>query len=111
MRACATSCSSRSRRATDSYSTATVEGFCGRSGTNPDTFCNLFQAGNLPGARPTFINFGEGTPAYDTDYDNWAPSVGVAWTLKGSSGVMGTSFRQNEGDSVLRGGFTQSVQP
>ena len=57
----------------NSYSTATVESFCGRSGTNPDTFCNLFQAGNQPGAPTTFINFGEGTPAYNTDYNNWAP--------------------------------------
>ena len=92
----------------NSYSTATVESFCGRSGTNPDTFCNLFQAGNLPGAPTTFINFGEGTPAYNTDYDNWAPSVGVAWTLKGSSGLMGTIFGRNEGDSVLRAGFTRA---
>jgi hypothetical protein len=92
----------------DSYSTATVESFCGRSGTNPDTFCNLFQAGNLPGARTTFINFGAGTPAYETDYDNWAPSVGVAWTLSGSSGLLGTLFGRNEADSVLRAGFTRA---
>ena len=39
----------------NSYSTATVESFCGRSGTNPDTFCNLFQAGNQPGA-PTDVH-------------------------------------------------------
>ena len=92
----------------DSYSTATVESFCGRSGTNPDTFCNLFQAGNQPGAPTTFINFGEGTPAYNTDYNNWAPSVGVAWTLKGSAGLTGLIFGRNEGDSVLRGGFTKA---
>jgi hypothetical protein len=92
----------------NSYSTATVEGFCGRSGTNPDTFCNLFQAGNQPGAPTTFINFGEGTPAYSTDYDNWAPSVGVAWTLKGGSGLTGTVFGRNDGDSVFRAGFTRS---
>jgi len=92
----------------DSYSTATVEGFCGRSGTNPDTFCNLFQAGNQPGVPTTFNNFGAGTPAYNTDYDNWAPSVGVAWTLKGSPGLMGSIFGQNEGDSVLRAGFTRA---
>ena len=91
-----------------SYSTATVESFCGRSGTNPDTFCNLFQAGNQPGAPTTFINFGEGTPAYNTDYDNWAPSVGVAWTLKGGSGLLGTMFGRNEGDSVLRAGYTKA---
>ena len=46
----------------DSYSTATVDSFCGVSGTNPDTICNLFQPGATPGARPTFVNFGSGTP-------------------------------------------------
>ena len=92
----------------DSYSTATVESFCGRSGTNPDTFCNLFQAGNQPGAPTTFINFGAGTPAYNTDYNNWAPSVGVAWTLKGSSGLMGSILGRSEGDTVVRAGFTKA---
>jgi hypothetical protein len=92
----------------DSYSTATVESFCGRSGTNPNTFCNLFQAGHQPGSPTTFINFGEGTAAYNTDYDNWAPSVGAAWTFNGSSGLLGAIFGTSEGDSVLRGGFTRA---
>ena len=92
----------------DSYSTATLESFCGISGTNPTTVCNLFQPGVTPGVAPTFIAFGKGTAAYETDYNNWAPSVGIAWTLKGSGGFMGTVFGRNEGDSVLRGGFTRA---
>jgi hypothetical protein len=92
----------------NSYSTATLESFCGVSGTNPTTICNLFQPGNLPGVLPTFIGFGKGTRAYETDYDNIAPSVGVAWTLRGSSGVLGTILGRNEGDSVLRAGFTRA---
>jgi hypothetical protein len=92
----------------NSYSTATLESFCGVSGTNPDTVCNLFQPGVMPGERPTFINFGEGTAAYETDYDNFAPSVGVAWTLKGSTGILGRIFGAQEGDSVVRGGFTRA---
>jgi hypothetical protein len=62
----------------------------------------------MPGVHPTFIAFGKGTSAYETDYDNWAPSVGIAWTLKGSSGVLGHILGRNEGDSVLRGGFTRA---
>jgi hypothetical protein len=92
----------------NSYSTATLDSFCGVSGTNPTTVCNLFQPGLMPGVRPTFIAFGKGSPAYETDYDNWAPSVGVAWTLKGSTGVLGTILGRNEGDSVFRGGFTRA---
>ena len=92
----------------NSYSTVTLESFCGISGTNPDTVCNLFQAGNTPGVRPTFIAFGKGTPAYETDYNNWAPSVGIAWTLGGREGFLGTLMGRNEGDSVIRGGFTRA---
>ena len=92
----------------NSYSTATFDAFCGRSGTSPDTVCNLFQSGNMPGERPTFDNFGKGQPAYDTDYNNWAPSVGVAWTLGGSSGMIGSLFGRSEGDSVIRAGFTKA---
>ncbi len=92
----------------DSYSTVTLDSFCGVSGTNSDTICNLFQPGATPGTRPTFVNFGSGTAAYDTDYNNFAPSLGVAWTLRGSNGFMGTILGRNEGDSVIRGGFTRA---
>ena len=93
----------------DSYSTVTLDSFCGVSGTNADTVCNLFQPSLTPrGPVPQFINFGAGTAAYNTDYDNIAPSVGIAWTLRGSSGLMGTIFGKNEGDSVFRGGFTRA---
>jgi hypothetical protein len=92
----------------DSYSTATPDSFCGLSGTNPDTVCNLFQPGVMPGSRPVFIPFGKGTPAYETDYNNFAPSVGVAWTLRGSTGFLGALFGKNEADSVVRGGFTRA---
>jgi hypothetical protein len=91
-----------------SYSTATIESFCGISGTNPATLCNVFQAGALGGVRPTFINMAEGQAAYDTDWDNIAPSVGFAWTLKGQSGILGTILGSQEGDSVVRGGFTRA---
>jgi len=86
----------------NSYSTATLDSFCGISGTNPSTICNLFQAGNTPGPLPTFIAFGEGTAAFETDTNNWAPSLGAAWTLKGSTGVLGRILGRSEGDSVVR---------
>jgi hypothetical protein len=65
----------------NSYSTATIADLCGISGVGPDGRCNLFQPGLTPGKRPEFINFGEGVKGYNTDYDNIAPSVGMAWTL------------------------------
>ncbi|MGH7462253.1 MAG: TonB-dependent receptor domain-containing protein, partial [Longimicrobiales bacterium] len=92
----------------DSFSTATLADLCGISGVNPDTTCNLFQAGVTPGKRPEFINFGKGEPGYNTDYDNFAPSVGMAWTLKGQEGALGTIFGSSEADTVFRAGYTRS---
>ena len=43
--------------------------------------------------------------AYGTDRNNFAPSIGVAWTV-GGSGVLGLITGRLEGDSVLRGGYT-----
>ncbi len=78
----------------NSYSTATVDDAWGRSGNvagcNPSNptpaTCNLFKAGTLPGQLPQFTQLGEGTGAYSTDLDNWAPSVGFNWTPNAKDG-------------------------
>jgi hypothetical protein len=88
-----------------SYSTATMADLCGISGVAGDGGCNLFQAGVTPGKHPEFINFGKGSPAYDTDYDNFAPSVGVAWTFSGPSGLLRAITGE---DMVFRGGYTRA---
>jgi hypothetical protein len=90
-----------------SYSTATLDDLCGISGRNATTVCNLFQPGVMTGRHPQFINFGTGTPAYNTDYNNWAPSVGFAWTPSAQSGLFGRLLG-DQGDTVFRGGFTRS---
>ena len=90
-----------------SYSTATLADLCGVSGVNADTTCNLFQPGVQPGKHPEFVNFGKGTPAYNTDVDNLAPSAGVAWNPARKSGLLGTIMGP-EGDFVVRGGYTRA---
>jgi hypothetical protein len=75
------------------------------SGSSLDTQCNLFQAGNLPGKHPEFVNFSKGTYAYDTDYNNFAPNVGFAWTLNDQSGLMGALLGD---EAVVRGGWTRA---
>ena len=67
--------------------------------------CNLFQPGNMPGKRPQFINFAKGTHAYDTDYNNFAPNVGFAWTLNDRSGLLGTLLGD---EAVIRAGYTRA---
>ena len=92
-----------------SYSTATLADLCGISGvgngSSLDTTCNLFQPGNTPGKRPQFTNFSEGTYAYDTDYNNFAPSVGFAWTLNDKPAMLGALLGN---EAVLRGGYTRA---
>jgi hypothetical protein len=89
----------------DSYSTATIADLCGLSGVGPSGRCNLFQAGHMPGKHPEFVKFSRGTRAYDVDYDNFAPSLGVAWTIGGGSG----GWRRITGSElVVRAGYTRA---
>ena len=66
----------------DSYSTATLSDMCGVSGEGPGVGgrgCNLFQAGTLTGVKPAFEPLSSGASRYNTDFDNLAPNVGIAW--------------------------------
>ena len=89
-----------------SYSTPTIEDVCGRSGVNPGTgYCNLFKPGVLPGKSPQFFNLEKGKHAYNTDWDNVAPNVGVAWTPARRSGFLGAVMSD---ELVLRGGWARA---
>jgi hypothetical protein len=68
--------------------------------------CNLFQSGNQPGKLPQFHQYNKGEGAYNTDWNNFAPNVGFAWTLPARGGLFGTILGRSEGDSVLRAGYT-----
>ncbi len=93
----------------NSYSTVSYESLCGRSGVNDvsdvNRVCNIFQAGNMPGVVPEYVNFGKGVKAFDTDLNNWAPSVGFAWQLGPKEGFVGQLLGD---DAVLRGGYSKS---
>jgi hypothetical protein len=83
----------------NSYSTATLESLWGVSGVN-----NLFKPGVQPGSKPVFIPYTKGTRAYNIDKNNFAPSVGFAWTPNLGSPIF-RSFLGGDGDSVLRAGY------
>jgi hypothetical protein len=86
----------------NSYSKATVEDVWGVSGVG-----NLFQPGLTPGQPPQYTLYEKGEGAYNTDLNNWAPNVGFAWTLGGqSSTLLAAVLGREEGDSVIRGGYT-----
>ena len=90
----------------NSYSKATIESVCGRSGAATNGSCNLFQSGTQPGATPVFVQYDEGEGAYETDLNNFAPNLGFAWTMGGQGGILGAIAGRAEGDSVIRAGYT-----
>ncbi len=89
------------------YSKASIQQVCGVSGAKDDASCNLFQSGAMPGARSTYSKYEKGSKAYNTDYNNIAPSLGMAWAPAPRSGLLG-GLMGTEGDFVIRGGFTRS---
>ena len=69
----------------------------------------MFQPGVLQGAAPTLTMLTADTNAYNTDKNNLAPSVGVAWTVGSDKGFL-HKLLGSQGDSVVRGGFSVAYQ-
>lgn len=66
---------------------------------------NVFKPGTTTGRATQFNQWKEGDKAFDTDWGNFAPSVGVAWSPNWKSGFLGRAFG-NGGQTVVRGGFS-----
>ncbi|HUF46973.1 MAG TPA: carboxypeptidase-like regulatory domain-containing protein [Vicinamibacterales bacterium] len=101
----------------DSYSSSTLEDVWGISGfasTCTDVSnitvqdCNLFRPGFEPGKPISeYYPYNKGTNAYNTDRNNFAPSLGVAWTPTADNGWL-SRFLGQSGDTVFRAGFARS---
>ena len=90
----------------NSYSTTTMEDLCGPSGVGANGYCNLFQPGQMPGkARSEFYNLEKGVDAYKTDWNNFAPNVGIAWTPARRDGFLGTLMSD---ELVIRAGWSRA---
>ena len=89
-----------------SYTFADIANICGISGVSGDDRCNEFQPGSTPGIHPVYQQYKKGVAAYNVDYNNLAPSAGLAWTPTARPGFMGKLMGQ--GDFVVRGGYTRS---
>ncbi len=90
----------------NSYLTATVADVCGVSGLNSDGGCNLFKPGTLTGQKPVFQQFSANTRAFNVDYNNFAPNLGVAYTPHADSGFLRPMLGSAEGDTVLKAGYS-----
>ncbi|HEY0876750.1 MAG TPA: TonB-dependent receptor [Vicinamibacterales bacterium] len=90
----------------NSYSKATIADVCGISGIAENGACNFFSPVPRTTHTGQFVQYSKGEAAYNTDRNNFAPSIGIAWTLGGQSGLLGGIFGSNDADSVLRAGYT-----
>ena len=101
----------------NSYSAATLADLMGRTGLGANFvpgstvtgIGNLFQPGVADGTATTYKLLTADTHAYNTDKNNFAPNVGVAWTVGSDKGFLHTVFG-NPGDSVIRGGYSRTYQ-
>jgi hypothetical protein len=90
----------------NSYTTVSEADLYGVSGVG-----NLFKPGTLTGTKPSFVQYPQGTYAYNTDRNNLAPSAGIAWQLpEQSSGLGRLILGSQEGDSVIRAGAAMAFQ-
>jgi Carboxypeptidase regulatory-like domain len=74
-------------------------GVWGVSGVN-----NLFKPGTLTGTPTAFERFPQGTRAYNMDWNNFGPSVGLAWSPN-STGFL-KKLMGESGQTVIRAGFS-----
>jgi hypothetical protein len=65
---------------------------------------NLFKPGVMPGTNTLFIPFPANTKAYNTDWNNFAPSVGVTWRPTSRGGILGKLIGSDEA-TVVRGAY------
>lgn len=87
------------------YSTTTLEDLCGPSGVTGNG-CNLFQPGSTPGKPVSeFYQLEEGQNAYNTDWNNFAPNIGFAWTPSQPGGFLGALMSD---EFVVRGGYARA---
>jgi len=89
------------------YSQATVAQVCGVSGAANDHACNLFQPGNMPGNHPQYTQYQSGAKAHNTDWNNFSPSAGFAWTPT-TRPSWAAPLMGREGDFVVRAGYNRA---
>jgi hypothetical protein len=101
----------------DSYSTADMNAVMGITGTGSDFVVgsagrstgNLFKPGVLEGSPPVLTLLTANTSSFNTDKNNLAPSLGVAWTV-GSDKRFLQKILGKPGDSVIRAGWSMAFQ-
>jgi hypothetical protein len=92
----------------DVMSTVTMADVCGVSGLGPGglyTACKFFAPGASGGKVPEFQQFTKGRAGYKTDWNNVAPSVGVAWRPNVERGWLRALLGDPE-QATIRAGYS-----
>lgn len=84
----------------DNFAKASYESLFGVSGPG-----NLFKPGTLTGGPTRLTQLSKGERLYDADYDNFAPSFGVAWSPNYKQNLLKRVFGEG-GQTVIRGGYS-----
>ena len=97
---------------TATFSTTTLRDLCGVSGigSGPDgRQCNLFKPGTLDGGvfTPTYVAYDADNPGYKTEYNNFAPNIGIAWRPNVREGFMAKVLGDPD-QATIRAGYSQS---
>ena len=66
---------------------------------------NIFKPGTLTGTIPQYRPFTQDDALYKTSYDNFAPSLGIAWSPNFKDGLLSKVFGEG-GQTVVRGGYS-----
>jgi hypothetical protein len=96
----------------DTMTTASLADICGVSGVGSGGIygaCNFYAPGSSGGKRPEFSQFTTGTRGYNTDWDNIAPNVGIAWRPDVESGWLRMLLGDPE-QATLRGGYSEAFE-
>lgn len=94
--------------ANDNFSAVTLADMCGVSGLGDGSIfnaCKFFTPGATGGKIPEYSQLQSGTNGYNTDWNNVAPNLGVAWRPNVQSGFMRTFLGDPE-QATLRGGYS-----
>jgi hypothetical protein len=96
----------------DTMTTVTLESACGMSGFGDgSTFnkCAFFSRNDVPNVPIEYVQYSSGTKGYDTDWNNFAPSLGVAWRPNVQGGILRAILGDPEA-ATIRGGYSVSYE-
>ncbi len=96
----------------DTMSVAQLADVCGISGLGDGglySSCNFYKPGASGGKVPVFNQFESGIAGYNTDWNNIAPNVGVAWRPHVESGWLRALLGDPE-QATIRGGYSVAYE-